>query len=82
MHCLHATTIDNMSKQYNLTDEEWGNRLVVTPLNEDGTPSGPSTYGPTLRERHTAHVEGECDSMCGFCYQEACEILDAEKANT
>ena len=51
-------------------------RLIIEMLDEQGNVT--SKYvGPSSEELKAAHDEGKCDMWCGWCYQEAIDILSA-----
>lgn len=36
--------------------------------------------GPSLEELKELHDKAECGAFCGYCYDEACKMRDAERA--
>ena len=51
-------------------------RLIIEMLDEHGNVTNRSV-GPSSKELKAAHDEGKCDMWCGWCYQEASDIIMA-----
>jgi len=50
-------------------------RLVVEVIDKEGHVID-RTIGPSLKELKEAHDKGECDMWCGWCFQEATNLIN------
>lgn len=51
-------------------------RLIIEMLDEHGAVISRSV-GPSPEELKAAHDEGKCSMWCGWCYQEAIDLVKA-----